>query len=514
MVAWWAPWPMAGLSPGAPLWGITPIGDMLEVMRRSMEAPSDSAGWSPMAEMASAAGTPLEIDLPAHLADVESPTGERLQTGRSVRLEPLGAPVWLAGATPAAEEVLRDLLGPIGFLAVGASGGDAMGETLDAGASAPDNLLRPGASLGVRFVDGDLSATAIGTLTYVDGERLVGFGHRLIPLGGVDMPMTGAHIYEVLPSIVSSFKIGAGTYPIGALRQDHFSGVAGLIGAEARMLPIEVKVRSSGGERVYGFRLLRHVAFTAGLANAVLLTAMESQATVFGASTLKVEAAFRLRCGEWMRHSQVYGGPGAAFAAARDAIEPLAHLMRSSFDGLEVDSLRFDVSVGEGMETARVTSIRLDRPVCRPGDEVVCRVTVEPYRSAPVERIFRLTVPRDLDPGRVVIRVGSGLAAAQWALDRQPDAFQPRDADHLLELLTRDQRSDELVVEMSRQELGVSIGGRLLPGLPASARAALRESHGSGRMQTVFGRVVGQRRLELPYVLTGEHSVELSVRRR
>ena len=56
--------------------------------------------------------------------------------------------------------------------------------------------------------------------------------------------------------------------------------------------------------------------------------------------------------------------------------------------------------------------------------------------------------------------------------------------------------------------------GRELPGLPVSARAALRESHGTGRMGTVHGRVVGRRRLAMSYVLSGEQTVELTVKGR
>ena len=44
-------------------------------------------------------------------------------------------------------------------------------------ADAVDVPLSSGAGLGVQLISGDRSATAVGTLTWTDGERFVGFGH-------------------------------------------------------------------------------------------------------------------------------------------------------------------------------------------------------------------------------------------------------------------------------------------------------------------------------------------------
>ena len=110
--------------------------------------------------------------------------------------------------------------------------------------------------------------------------------------------------------------------------------------------------------------------------------------------------------------------------------------------------------------------------------------------------------------------MGSGKTSDAWEAKRSPDAFRPRSSDHLLQLLGRRQRADELVLELFRDGEGMSIDGRELPGLPLSARAVLRENHGSGRMGTVHGRVIERQRLSMPYVLSGEQSVELTVKGR
>ncbi len=507
----------------SPLCGITPIADMLEVLHRDMDRPVDgAAGWSPLESPAPETKASPTLELGLELGYGPETTDDlpwldedfHSENSGPIQLEPLGTPVWLSGTTPEAERVFRSLLDPFGLHFVG---GEAVGVGPLTGTVAGDSQrapIEPGSSVGVRYVEGDLSITSIGTVTHVESDRLVGFGHHFLLAGAVDMPMTGGYIFDVLPSQRSSFKLGAGTAAIGALRQDRYPGVAGLIGAEARLLPVDVVLTTDVGVTDYSFGLMRHRDLTPVLAQIVLLRALESRERLFGAATLKVESTILLSRGRRLAISRVFGGPGAAFAAAKEITRPLSIFSRSEFEGLEADSLHFDITYGAEMETARILALRLDSPFCHPGDEVTCLVTLQPYRLLPEEHTFRIQVPEDLAPGPVQVRVGSGRASEAWEMARRPDSFRPRSADHLLQLLDRRQRADELVLELFRGGEGLSIDGRELPGLPMSARAALRESHGSGRMGTVHGRVIGRQRLTMPYVLSGEQSVKLTIKGR
>ena len=51
------------------------------------------------------------------------------------------------------------------------------------------------------LVDGDMSVTGLGTVTYNDGKRVLAFGHPFFNLGPVDMPMSKG---EVLMTLASS----------------------------------------------------------------------------------------------------------------------------------------------------------------------------------------------------------------------------------------------------------------------------------------------------------------------
>ena len=77
------------------------------------------------------------------------------------------------------------------------------------------------------LVGGDLSITGLGTVTYNDGKRVLGFGHSFFNLGPVDMPMSGGEVLMVLSSQFQPNKFANATEIAGALHQDRHSGIMG-----------------------------------------------------------------------------------------------------------------------------------------------------------------------------------------------------------------------------------------------------------------------------------------------
>ena len=79
------------------------------------------------------------------------------------------------------------------------------------------------------------------------------------------------------------------------------------------------------------------------------------------------------------------------------------------------------------------------------------------------------------------------------------------------QLLQRQERNDNLVVELYRQEDGISVAGRELPDLPPSARTILQQENSTGRLGAVHGRVVQRQRQRTNYVLAGTQTLELTI---
>lgn len=466
-----------------PIGGITPIAHMLEVATRQDPTPNQY-------------GKSLELD--------EETT--RLLGGEGVStLVPLGMPIAVAGFSPRGRQVLRDALDAPGI------------ELLDspAGRVLPDQeaSIAPGASLAVQLIRGDYSAAAIGTLTWVGDGRFVGFGHPMFFLGAINLPATGAYIHQVIPIQTASFKLGTPTGALGAVRQDRLPAIAGTLGQAPDMLPVRVALRSAAGNRAFRCEVMRHPALSASFVRSVLFNSLETTEKIIGDATLRVRSHIALADGRAVEREQMYSSGIAPLSAVIDAAQPVDMLLNNPFAGLALDSLHFELEIGETLAQARITGLRLSPPDPKVGQRVSLQATLQPYRAEPVTERLALDLPTHLEPGPFVVRVGSGVASTGWETARQPDAFVPRNAADLLALLERPSAADELVVEIFRAGPGFTVNGRELPGLPPSALAVLSADRSAGHLGPVQGEVVLRHTVSTDYVLLGEQSLDMTLRK-
>src|SRR5204863_7030917 len=112
---------------------------------------------------------------------------------------------------------------------------------------APASRLRAGGAVAVALATGDITLAGTGTVSRVDGDRVTAFGHPMLSLGDVALPMCAAEILTILPSQMSSVKMANTGAVIGTITQDRLSAVSGTLGAGPEMTDVEVQVNSNGG---------------------------------------------------------------------------------------------------------------------------------------------------------------------------------------------------------------------------------------------------------------------------
>ncbi|MEO5880512.1 MAG: SpoIVB peptidase S55 domain-containing protein, partial [Candidatus Eisenbacteria bacterium] len=175
-----------------PLFGITPIGEMLAVFdlpRRSGSSGSSGTGG---------------LDLPGQVRDLSvgpfrwsdaGPASPAIAPSPpSGGLVPLALP--LSGSLQReAAAVLEPLFGASGFRLV-------PGGRQDPASAA--TTLEPGDAVAVDVLRGDLQLSAIGTVTYRDGDRILIFGHPFFQAGDVRLPLSTATITTIVASSQSS----------------------------------------------------------------------------------------------------------------------------------------------------------------------------------------------------------------------------------------------------------------------------------------------------------------------
>ena len=203
--------------------GFTPVADLLEVRRIAMTADGRLNA--------------------TEAAPVNVPTGSgadplaQTRFGAADTFQPLSPVFTLGGIAPNVAAVFAGPLQALG-LSVSSLGGSGSDPSMPAVAS--DGTLRPGEAVAAALAIGDITLAGTGTVSQVDGTRVLAFGHPMLGLGAVDVPMASAEIVAILPSNQNSMKISNTGPVIGTVRQDRLSAIYGELGPGPVMVPVTV----------------------------------------------------------------------------------------------------------------------------------------------------------------------------------------------------------------------------------------------------------------------------------
>src|SRR6185295_5775961 len=124
-------------------------------------------------------------------------------------LRPVATPLLMGGMTSSSIEFAKELLSPLGLEPLQAGGGGDKDEP-----DAPTRFVDGGA-IGVQMIRGDMSAMGLGTVTRVEGDKLVAFGHPMMESGVTALPTAIGRVLWFLASDYRSFKIGMPVRSVG-----------------------------------------------------------------------------------------------------------------------------------------------------------------------------------------------------------------------------------------------------------------------------------------------------------
>jgi hypothetical protein len=500
-----------------PLFGITPIGEMLEVWNHP-DGPSNgdpSTGPSGV-EPAGASAPPRfrELSWEGDEADAVSAEGSdgagRAESSPSAT--PFGTPTQLpipvscGGLHPALTELATRWLSPMGLTVV--PGGRSRPET-----SAAPVQLEPGSSVAVELLRGDLNFAAIGTLTWRDGDRVLLFGHPFFQSGDVRMPLATAEIATVVASQQLSFKLGQSGREVGAVLQDRRTAVSGRLGVKAHMLPVGIGVRGAGSRPVrFEFESIEDRALAPIVIGLATVNSLLESGGTGGTQTVRWTLTMARKGARPLVLSDVVASDNPVTDVASALSSPLRFLFANPFSRLALDSVDVALAVEPGRQAWTVRSARVIEPVVRPGGEVHVACDLERWRGERVTRVVTLTVPEEAPDGRYPLWVGGGAELARFEAGRLPGRYRVTSLDDAWTRLQVTRPSDALYVALSAKAPEVNADGFDYPELPQSAVSLLandRSAPDRGRRGDLAW--LDERRLPVPGQLRGELTLTVVV---
>jgi hypothetical protein len=436
-----------------PLAGVTPIETMLAERTRPLRA----------SEAMLAGGGPAQ--LPQVAARGASPDEPRLQ--------PVSVPLSVSGVSTAAMNQLGEDLKPFGLVPVRVGGG---GRTR--GARPGVDRLEPGAPVGVELVRGDMSAVAMGTLTYVQGDRLIAFGHPMFGIGEVNLPMVLGEVHAFMPSMAASFKMASPVMEIGAIVQDRPSCIVGDLSRHATMVPVEVRVNAPDLERrTFRAEVARNKRLTPVLASMVITSAIADTEPDVTEMAVTLTSRLDVRgIGKVELKDQLFSTEGMSprLLASSRGVRAMTELLSNPFEPAIIDRLDIDVQVEFRRDLSEIVSVALPGEGVRAGDTVPLRVTLKPYAGPEYTEVVPVRIPGSLAGQTVKVDVAAGGLV-------RPEVAKPESLRGYIDNLRTFYTASNIVVTLNTPDDGAALRGRLIPNLPQSALDTLRTGNQTRR---------------------------------
>jgi hypothetical protein len=507
-----------------PIAGITPIESMFEVFKLTDERPhAEEDAWldgglsagvwdiEELEQMARGVRTTRVAPLRLAVRDLPEALRESAPRGaESVEIEPLSISIGTSPCSPRVYAPLAEFLAERGMTL---APGMLSGGTLD-GASLPP--FEAGSALGMPMMTGDLTIGGYGTVTYVEGNRLIAFGHPAFGWGNVDIPMAPCRMFAVQPSYSRSNKMGEVATPVGAIRQDRQPGIGGVVGPVPRQIPLRVRVRASetGQDREFRYLVWDHRLFVAQLVLTGFLEALDSAARLGGKASVETEYSIRIEGAPPIRKRIFASDTSGAFAPAASRLNgDLALLTLNPFRGAKIESVEADIRITPGVRFATLVSVHPDKDVYRPGDTVRLGLVIQPYRGPREKRTVDFPLPDDLHDGLYSLFVGNSTARLLLEKSRAPGLFTPADYDQLIEAIRRHFASDKIYIVLQEPAGGLTVHGQELPALPPSLRSALADSGERAFIRSTSGRFLAEQAVAGETEFTGSAKLSLRVDR-
>lgn len=391
-------------------------------------------------------------------------------------LSPLHIPLMFSGFPSHVFEGAKPFFQQMGFVPVLAGPSSQTGEK----ASLTKATLKEGDPVGAQLVTGDLSLSAVGTVTYIDGNRVLAFGHPLYNLGRVGYPMTKENVLAVVPSLSTSFKISTPGNIVGMFSQDRSSGVFGELGKMPPLVPLNVKlVDPSGTSRDFKLEVVEDKILTPFLVYVAVSGVMAVEARSLGDLSLALDGRIYLDNGMNVHLEDLFSGTfDSSLAELSSLVTAVVFFLNNNdFKELGIHRIDLTVSAEEEVKFAYLEKVWLEKYDASPGELIPTKIYIRHFNGQEEVKEGSIPVPH-LPSGSIcnlIIADSLSLRLLETSQYRSQD-FIPRSIEQLIRLLNNLRKNNRIYFKIIASKPGLFLKGEELPNLPPSMKSMFSSS--------------------------------------
>lgn len=510
-----------------PVAGVTPIQNMIEDLERPL--PENIFGWRlGLQPHRSSSSTGRQASLShqgsgsthgsvgssgfgysGHLNSYQLDThAQQLAAGSSHRsqrrgeLLPVSTPIVIGGMGNLALSMARDLFEPLGLDAV--QGGGQGGTEEDAPLHYVD-----GGAVAVQLIRGDVNASGLGTVTRVEGDRLVAFGHPMMNGGVTALPTAIGRVLWLLASESASFKLGMAVRPLGALVNDRQASIVVSESATAPIIPVSLRINGVPGapHKDWNFEVAHEKFMTPSflamaLGNAMQATGADRQDVSWRAeSRVKVKGHSEILLEDF--GVAIGGTPDPREFVRSHLVSSVGGILNNPWEPALVESVKTTIWVNYARNIVRLRGARPLETEVEAGGVAHIELTLIPFGGKAFQKVIPVPIPRHLSGQKLKLSIRPGHSVAREKAD--PDSLAS-----FISNLEQPVYPPKGVVISYAEGGGVAFKGRVVRNLPAGALDSITQRN-TGVAPHAF-KSMRRHVVELADFMIGSDSVTIQVK--
>jgi len=385
--------------------------------------------------------------------------------------------------------------------------------------------LKPGEAVSSALIHGDFDISAMGTVTYRDGKKILAFGHPLFDSGPVNLPMAKSSVITTLSSMYASNKFGTTTDIIGTIRQDRSTGIMGVLGEMPSMIPVAISFSSPiFKEKQFHLNLVNDpsnysilpVFFWISLVNII-----ESVRLANSDYALQLNGKIEIDGYDNVVLSNLYAGGQQGFfsgkgtdisEAAYDIAMTLRELLINKFQITKIKQIELHFRVIPGQKTAMIEKVFFNKNRIKPGDTLSVFIQLKPYHREIIELQKQIIIPETIEGKRLILAVGGGAQIMSWERKVGIIRSSPQNFIDLIRILNQSRKNNEIILQLKMKDQGGVIHGKDFPTLPPSILDVLNQKKADKSYQPVKEKILKEWNIITDFSIQGGRLFKLRVK--
>ena len=326
-----------------------------------------------------------------------------------------------------------------------------------------------GRPLTVALMLGEVTAAGLGTISYVDGNRIYGFGHPMFGVGAVELPIIEAVVLGPISNLSAPFKFATLNPTVrGTLTEDRLPAVRGVLGEGPELIPVTGVYTFSSGHML---ELTHRVAVgldpftTADLVAEALFSPLVNRVEDEPNHSVRVRTDISfVETDSILARSRLYAQPegqllSLIFNASADLGGILSQLMTRDDYAVQMREAEIHIDIFSDSRFAKIVGVAADTIISAGSTfSVATSLRVGRREDRVIEMAF--SIPDTLPAGVYQLEVGSVAALGPDSAEEGGDPFG------------RDETLEDFFVRVNRRDENVILKARLTFVMPFGESAS------------------------------------------